>query len=101
MRNVSDKKSDQKSTKDAARDSGKIPADIAKMSFEDALEELEDTVRTLEDGRGELDASIKAYERGAWLKIHCEKKLQEARTRVEKIVVGSDGEPTSEPVDFD
>jgi exodeoxyribonuclease VII small subunit len=90
---VSDKKSEQKP--------GKIPSDIAKMSFEDALEELEDIVRTLEDGRGDLDASIKAYERGAWLKQHCEQKLQEARTRVEKIVIGPDGAPAGEPVEFE
>jgi exodeoxyribonuclease VII small subunit len=90
---VSEKKSGQKQ--------GKIPADIAKMSFEAALEELEDIVRSLEDGRGELDTSIKAYERGAWLKMHCEQKLTEARTRVEKIVVGTDGQPTAEPVDMD
>lgn len=78
-----------------------IPADIKKLSFEDALEELEDIVRTLEDGSGALDDSIKAYERGAMLKKHCEQKLSEARTRVDKIVVGADGEAASEPADMD
>jgi exodeoxyribonuclease VII small subunit len=90
---VSDKKSDPKQ--------GKIPADIAKMNFEAALEELEDIVRSLEDGRGELDDAIKAYERGAWLKLHCEKRLQEARMRVEKIVVGSDDTVSAQSADFD
>lgn len=79
----------------------KIPADIKKLSFEDALEELEDIVRTLEEGSGALDDAIKAYERGAWLKKHCEQKLQEARTRVEQIVIGADGETSAEPVDID
>ena len=79
----------------------KIPADIKKLSFEDALEELEDIVRTLEEGSGALDDAIKAYERGAMLKKHCEQKLTEARTRVEKIVMGPDGEATSESVDID
>lgn len=78
-----------------------IPADIKKLSFEDALEELEDIVRTLEDGSGALDDSIKAYERGAMLKKHCEQKLSEARTRVEKIVMGPDGDASSEPVDLE
>ena len=78
-----------------------IPADIKKLSFEDALEELEDIVRTLEDGSGALDDSIKAYERGAMLKKHCEQKLSEARTRVEKIVMGPDGNASSEPVDME
>jgi len=78
-----------------------IPADIKKLSFEDALEELEDIVRTLEEGSGALDDSIKAYERGAMLKKHCEQKLSEARTRVEKIVMGADGDVTSEPADLE
>ena len=53
-------------------------ADIAKMSFEDALEELEGIVRTLEGGKGKLEEAIGAYERGAQLKAHCEKKLKAA-----------------------
>lgn len=78
-----------------------IPADIRKLSFEDALEELEDIVRTLEEGSGALDDSIKAYERGAMLKKHCEQKLSEARTRVDKIVMGPDGEVSGEPADME
>jgi exodeoxyribonuclease VII small subunit len=78
----------------------RIPSDIAKLSFEDALEQLEDIVRQLEDGSGPLDASIKAYERGAHLKHHCESKLKEARQRVEKVVLGVDGEPGLEPTDL-
>jgi len=56
-----------------------FPSDIAKLSFEVALSELEKIVRTLEEGDGKLDESIKAYERGALLKRHCEAKLQEQR----------------------
>ena len=78
-----------------------IPSDIAKLSFEDALEQLEDIVRQLEAGAGELDASIQAYERGAHLKRHCESKLKEAQQRVEKVVLGADGEASLEPADLD
>ena len=78
-----------------------IPSDIAKLSFEDALEQLEDIVRELEEGSGELDASIKAYERGAHLKRHCESKLKEAQQRVEKVVLGADGEAGLAPADLD
>lgn len=88
------------SVKKSDRKAGKIPSDIAKLSFEAALEELEDIVRSLEEGRGELDGAIKAYERGAWLKMHCEQRLQEARMRVEKIVVGSDGKPAAQMAEF-
>lgn len=78
----------------------KIPADIAKMSFEAALEELEAIVSRLEDGDIDLDKSIDAYERGAALKAHCDQKLAEAEARIDKIVTNAEGAPTgTEPLD--
>ncbi|ACT58878.1 exodeoxyribonuclease VII small subunit [Hirschia baltica] len=65
--------------------------DIPKMNFEDALAELERIVQQLESGDVALEDSILIYERGEALKSHCEKKLQAAETKVEKIIVGSDG----------
>ncbi len=79
----------------------KIPSDIARLSFEDALSQLETIVRQLEDGKGELDQAIKTYERGAQLKRHCEAKLQEAQIKVEKVVLGPGGAVGVEPADAD
>ncbi len=79
----------------------KIPPDIARLSFEDALTELETIVRQLEDGKAELDQAIKTYERGAQLKRHCEAKLQEAQIKVEKVVLGPEGAAGVEPADAD
>ena len=76
-------------------------AEIAKMSFEDALSELEDIVRTLEGGKGKLEEAITAYERGAQLKAHCEKKLKEAQAKVEKISLSAGGEAVTEPANID
>lgn len=76
-----------------------IPKDIRPMTFEDALAELESIVRRLEDGSGELDAAIKSYERGAALKRHCEAKLKEAQTRIEKVVIGPEGPQGVEPAE--
>ncbi len=78
-----------------------IPPDIAAMSFEDALAELEGIVRELEGGTAKLDGAIKSYERGALLKKHCEAKLREAQAKVEKIVIASDGSVDTEPADLD
>lgn len=75
-------------------------ADIASLSFEDALAELEKIVRALEKGEGKLDEAIGSYERGAALKRHCEKKLAEARTKVEKISVAPDGAVSAEDTDL-
>ena len=78
-----------------------IPADIAKLSFEDALKELEQIVRQLEDGKGNLEDAIKSYSRGAALKRHCEAKLAEAKAKVEKIVLGPEGPLGLEPAKID
>jgi len=69
----------------------KASADIASMSFEDALRELEQIVHKLEAGDVPLEDSIRIYERGAALKAHCETKLKEAELKVEKIVLGPEG----------
>lgn len=78
-----------------------IPADIKALGFEQALAELEGIVADLEDGAGELESAIKAFERGTHLKRHCEQKLKEAEARIEKIVPGTSGEPVAEPAEFD
>ena len=69
----------------------KIPPDIAKMSFEDALAELQTLVKSLEKGDSKLDDAISAYKSGVDLKRHCEAKLREAQLKVEKIVLSADG----------
>jgi exodeoxyribonuclease VII small subunit len=78
-----------------------IPDDIGAMSFEDALAELEQIVRRLEGGQVRLDDAIQSYERGALLKRHCEKKLNEAQQRVDRIVIGADGSVSAEPAKLD
>lgn len=75
-------------------------ADIAGMSFERALKELEAIVGRLERGDVELEESITIYERGEALKEHCDRLLKQAEAKVEKLTLGSDGQPTgTEPLD--
>ncbi|MFQ5958906.1 MAG: exodeoxyribonuclease VII small subunit [Alphaproteobacteria bacterium] len=76
-----------------------IHADIAKLSFEEALAQLEEIVAALEEGQGKLDDAIKSYERGAALKRHCEAKLKEAQQKVDRIVAASDGSVRAEPTE--
>lgn len=75
-------------------------SDIANMTFEAALKELEEIVRRLEGSDSTLDDAISIYERGVALKKHCETKLREAKARVEKISIGPDGEASAEPADL-
>jgi len=56
------------------------------IKFEAALESLEKIVRKLESGDLNLDDSLKAFEEGIALTRTCEKLLQEAKGKVEKLI---------------
>ncbi|MEM8833190.1 MAG: exodeoxyribonuclease VII small subunit [Pseudomonadota bacterium] len=72
---------------------------IEKLSFEEALSELDKIVATLESGKAPLEESISVYERGMMLKKHCEKKLNDAQEKIEKITIQPDGAVKTEPFD--
>lgn len=75
-------------------------ADVKKLSFERAMEELESIVKRLEDGKVPLEESVAIYERGEALKRRCEELLRQAEARVDKITTDSNGQPTgTEPLD--
>ncbi len=65
--------------------------DISGLSFEEALDELESIVKSLEGGRATLAQAIADYERGAALRRHCEQKLAEAEAKVQAVVDGPGG----------
>ena len=65
--------------------------DISKLSFEQAMKELEDVVAKLENGQVPLEDSIKLYEMGNDRKKHCEQKLKEAEEKVSQITFANDG----------
>lgn len=68
-------------------------SDVSAMSFEQALNALEKIVEKLERGDVALDESIRIYERGEALKIHCDKLLKEAENKVDKIRLSREGRP--------
>lgn len=73
----------------------------ADLSFEDALQRLEGIVSRLESGQAPLEESISLYEEGARLKTLCEERLKAAQLRVERIVVGADGQAKGvQPAEF-
>jgi exodeoxyribonuclease VII small subunit len=74
--------------------------DIASLSFEQALKELEQIVGKLERGDVELEPSIALYERGEALRAHCEQLLRRIEAKVEKITLDAQGNPSgSTPLD--
>ena len=77
-------------------------ADVSKLSFEKAIEELESIVKRLEEGKVPLEESVAIYERGEALKRRCEDLLRAAEARVEKISLDAAGKPTgTAPLDVE
>ncbi|MGP0093705.1 MAG: exodeoxyribonuclease VII small subunit [Xanthobacteraceae bacterium] len=75
-------------------------ADVNRLPFERAIEELESIVKRLEEGKVPLEESVAIYERGEALKRRCQELLDQAEARVNKIVLDSSGKPTgAEPLD--
>jgi exodeoxyribonuclease VII small subunit len=76
--------------------------DVAQLSFERAIDELESIVKRLEDGKVPLEESVAIYERGEALKRRCEDLLRQAEARVQKITLDAAGNPSgTEPLDVE
>jgi exodeoxyribonuclease VII small subunit len=75
----------------------KMEKEIKKLSFEEALMQLETIVRELESGRIKLDDAVSAYEKAVALKKLCEDKLKAAQLKIEKIEIAPNGEVTTTP----
>lgn len=74
-------------------------SDIAELSYEDAMAELERIVRQLESGQARLEDSVAAYKRGMALKKHCEARLNIAQAEINLITESADGSLSLRPLD--
>jgi exodeoxyribonuclease VII small subunit len=72
-------------------------ADVKKLTFETAIEELESIVKRLEEGKVPLEESVAIYERGEALKRRCDELLRQAEARVDKITTDSEWQGQSAP----
>jgi exodeoxyribonuclease VII small subunit len=70
-----------------------------EMSFEEALAKLEEVVNHLEEGRLTLEDSLAKFEEGIELSRMCNKRLVEAKQKVEKLME-KNGRVTSEPMEI-
>lgn len=71
----------------------------ANISFEEALKELEEIVKKIDNGQESLETAVNSFERGILLKNHCEKKLKEARLKIEKITKLADSTVVLEEIE--
>lgn len=65
----------------------KSKINIDKLDFEAALQELEVIVEKLGSGKVNLEEMVELYQKGVLLKEHCNKKLMDAKMKIEKIIV--------------
>ncbi len=73
---------------------------IGDLTFEEALAELEKIVSKLESGKESLESAINDYEYGNALREYCEKRLSEAKLKIDKIVKKEDGSITTESLEI-
>jgi exodeoxyribonuclease VII small subunit len=65
--------------------SKKSAAPIDSLSFEQAMDELDQLVRRMESGELSLDESIAAYRRGAELARFCQGRLAQAEQEIRQL----------------
>ena len=61
------------------------PTSDDKLTFEEAMAELDELVSRMEDGELSLDDSLKAFERGVKLTRKCQEALSQAELRVKTL----------------
>lgn len=73
--------------------------EIEKMSFEDAIKELEKIVEYLEGDDIKLEDSLEKFEIGVKLSSHCLSKLNEAEKKIEELTRTKDGKLMTRELD--
>lgn len=67
-----------------------------KMSFEEAMAELEEIVEKLEKGELTLDQSLEYFKKGVELSKYCNNRLEEVERQITLLIEGQDGELVEE-----
>lgn len=62
------------------------------LSFDSALERLEDIVEQLESGQLALEASLTLFEEGVKLSLYCQQELKKTDGRVQRLLKTLSGE---------
>jgi exodeoxyribonuclease VII small subunit len=72
-------------------------ASASPLTYEEALAQLDTTLRSLEEGKLSLEEAIAAVARGREYLEVCERKLEEARQRIESLPVHEESLSQEEP----
>ena len=63
---------------------------VSKLTFEQSIRRLEEIIDNLESGNVELENAINLYAEGIKLQEHCKNKLENAKLKIDKIVMDKD-----------
>lgn len=72
---------------------------MEEMSFEEALQKLEEIVASLEGGHLPLEEAIAKFEEGTRLKKICEGRLREAERKIEVLLRDEEGALMTRPLE--
>ena len=70
-----------------------------KLSFEQAMDRLDEIGRRLEQGDAPLEEALGLFEEGSKLVKKCAAQLDKAEQKVSKLLAGPDGEAREVPFD--
>lgn len=70
--------------------------DRKKNTFEEDMQRLEQIVRALERGDVPLEECLKLFQEGTALVQSCQKRLDDAKLQVQKVLTDADGNPVME-----
>lgn len=70
-----------------------------KLSFEEAMRQLDEIVSAMESGQIGIEESISRYEEAMRLAAQCRKILDEAELRIRRIQADASGEIRESPLD--
>ncbi|MCL5771367.1 MAG: exodeoxyribonuclease VII small subunit [Actinobacteria bacterium] len=73
---------------------------IDKLTFEEAMSELEEIVKDLEDENITLDSAMEKFETGVKLSEFCLKKLNEAEKKIEELTRNEKGQLKVNEIDL-
>ena len=72
-----------------------------KTTFEEDMQRLEQIVRAMERGDVPLEESLKLFQEGTALVQSCQKRLDDAKLQVQKVLTDANGNPVMEDLSDD
>ncbi|MCL2497105.1 MAG: exodeoxyribonuclease VII small subunit [Symbiobacteriaceae bacterium] len=77
---------------------GKDTKELANLTFEEAMQQVEQLVRSLENNSLPLNETLAAFEQGVRLARFCQDYLDAAEKKIEQVIASAYGELELKPL---